>query len=120
MSDPKPRKAPAKKTAKKTAKKAPSRKTPEPAPGPVSVAEVARSGDHRATLEAIRDRLAIDLDAAGPNVSPQIAARLQAVIGELQALPVAAEQSASDDLAAKRAARRATAAAGGRAARRSQ
>ena len=45
------------------------------------------SGDHRKALIAMRDKLAADFVAAPPNVVAQVAARLQAVLEALAALP---------------------------------
>lgn len=86
---------------------------------PVSVESAAQSGDQRLALEALRDRLARDLDMAPPQVSAQLAAQLRATLAELAALPAQETKSVVDDIAARRAARRAAAiernqAAGGR------
>jgi len=70
--------------------------------------ETLRSGDHRASLEALRDLLAEQMGMADPNVVPQYAARLQAVLAELAALP-ALERTEVDDLVERRKARRAEA-----------
>ena len=70
--------------------------------------ETLRSGDHRASLEALRDLLAEQMGMADPNVVPQFAARLQAVLAELAALP-ALERTEVDDLVERRKARRAEA-----------
>lgn len=71
----------------------------------MSVAEVAASGDRRATLEAMRDKLAADFDAAPPAVVAQIAGRLSAVLLELEEIGSSRTVSAVDELNAKRAAR---------------
>jgi hypothetical protein len=73
-----------------------------------SFTETLRSGDHRASLEALRDLLAEQMGMADPNVVPQYAARLQAVLAELAALP-ALERTEVDDLVDRRKARRAAA-----------
>jgi hypothetical protein len=65
-----------------------------------------KSGDHRVALEALRDTLADALMEADPNVIAQVAARLQAVLTELAALP-AVERTEVDDLIERRKARRA-------------
>jgi len=70
--------------------------------------ETLRSGDHRASLEALRDLLAEQMGMADPNVVPQYAARLQAVLAELAALPTL-ERTEVDDLVERRKARRAEA-----------
>jgi hypothetical protein len=69
-------------------------------------AEKVKSGDQRTALEAMRDRLAEDMDGAGQNVVAQIAAQLRAVLTELAALP-AVERTEVDDLIERRKARRA-------------
>ena len=71
-------------------------------------AEIVKAGDHRASLEALRDELAESMGKADPNVKPQYAARIQAVLSELAALP-SAEKSDVDDLVERRKARRAEA-----------
>jgi hypothetical protein len=75
----------------------------------VSVIEDLKSGDHRRALTALRDILADHLVVAEPNVSAQIAARLQAVLSELDGLAPNEQASASDDIARRREARRAAA-----------
>jgi hypothetical protein len=84
---------------------------PKPAP---SFAETLKAGDHRASLEALRDELAAGMEEADPNVKPQYAARIQAVLSELAALP-RAEGSDVDDLVERRKARRTASNAGLRA-----
>ena len=64
------------------------------------------SDDHRTALVAMRNILAEHLLVAEPNVSAQIAARLQSVLAALAALPAAKEMSAVDELRAKRDRRR--------------
>lgn len=71
----------------------------------MSLVDACASGDHRAALEALRDQLAVAMEMADPNVVPQIAGRLQAVLSELAGLP-ASKGSELDDLLARRAARR--------------
>lgn len=58
-----------------------------------------------AGLEAMRDKLAADMDDASPQVVAQIAARLQAVLLELAELQEPEGVSAFDDLARRREAR---------------
>lgn len=65
-----------------------------------------KGDDHRAALTAMRDILADHLRAADPNVSAQIAARLQAVLNEIAALPPATTGGVVNDLKAERAKRR--------------
>jgi hypothetical protein len=78
----------------------------------VTVESAAQSGDRRRLLEAIRDRLARDLDMAPAAVSAQLAAQLRATSAELDALPAPEETSVLDQIAARRAARRAAALSG--------
>ncbi|MET9876566.1 hypothetical protein ABZZ36_18355 [Actinacidiphila glaucinigra] len=69
-----------------------------------------QSGDRRRALEAIRDRLAKELqDAEGRDVAP-IANQLRATIAELDALPGGKEVSPVDEFTARLEARRAEAA----------
>ena len=79
---------------------------------PRTLADVARSGDRLATLEAMRDQLADQMTVANENVVAQIAARLQAVLNDIAAIPTEVEVSTADDLARKRADRIAAAAGG--------
>jgi hypothetical protein len=67
--------------------------------------KVIRSGDRRRSLEAIRDRLAAELqDAEGRDVAP-ISKELRAVIDQLDRIPGGKEVSKRDELAARRARR---------------
>lgn len=86
-----------------------------------TIAAVVPSGDRRASLEAIRDRLALETEdtlwmrhkaechcVCGMGDGRLLAAlvkELRAVMTELAALPNGSEVSKSDDLAARRAAR---------------
>ncbi len=72
----------------------------------MSTAEEIKSGDHRRALVALRDALADHLEASEPNVVAQIAARLQAVLAELAALPSVVVLSRTDELRARRARRK--------------
>lgn len=94
--------------ARQPAKKVSARK-PAAAKKPVTVEVAAASGDQRVALEALRDRLARDLDVAPPQVSAQLAAQLRATLADLAALPAPETKSVVDDIAARRAARRAAA-----------
>ena len=67
-----------------------------------------KGDDHRAALTALRDILADHLRVADPNVSAQIAARLQSVLSEIAGLPVPAAQTASDRIREQREKRRAS------------
>lgn len=70
------------------------------------------SGDRRTALEAIRDRLAVELDGAEGRDAAGIAKELRATIAELESLPGGKAVSAVDELSARRAERRADAAGG--------
>lgn len=85
-------------------------KQPEVPAVPVSIVVAAGSGDRRAALEALRDKLARDLDEAPASVSAQLAAQFRATVAELAELPVPGERSVVDDLERRRADRRAAAA----------
>ena len=74
-----------------------------------SLPEVIASGDRRASLEAIRNKLAADLAITDGFHSAALAKQLADVIRELDSLPGGAEVSTVDDLAARRAARRSAA-----------
>jgi hypothetical protein len=77
----------------------------------VGLAAVVAQGDRRASLEAIRDHLAKELEDAPATVAvAPIAKQLADVIRELESLPGARKDSKSDELASRRAARRAKAA----------
>lgn len=79
---------------------------------------VVQSGDRRAALEAIRDRLAAEIDAgeASPRDVAALSKQLAEIVREIDNLPAAKGASPVDDLASRRAARRAEAAAPKRAA----
>ncbi|MFF0469342.1 hypothetical protein ACFYPX_18160 [Micromonospora zamorensis] len=66
-----------------------------------------RTGDRRKSLEAIRDKLAAELDDAFGRDAATIAKELTSVIREIDTLPVGGAESILDQLAKKRAARRA-------------
>ena len=76
---------------------------PKP-PDPVTIAQAAATGDRRQTLEAMRAKLAADMDDAPPAVVAQIAGRLSAVMVEIDELG-GKQVSSVDDLTAKRDAR---------------
>ena len=68
------------------------------------------SGDRRKALEAIRDKLAVELHDTPGKDAAALAKELRAVISELDGLPGGKERSAVDELAARRANRLADAA----------
>jgi hypothetical protein len=80
--------------------------------------EVIAAGNTRESLEAMRDELAAAMAQAPATVIAQIAARLQAVIEALDALPKAKKVTRADQLAKQRTRRRAAAASGASARRR--
>lgn len=84
----------------------PSQRQSASVSGPDLVAAVT-SGGRRRSLEAIRDRLASDLEAAVGRDAAVIAKELRAVIDAIDKLPPAREVSTVDQLAARRKARRA-------------
>lgn len=65
------------------------------------IGDIARTGNTRKTLEAMRDKLADDMDAAPPAVVAQVAARLQAVLTQLESLG-SEKVSVLDELANRR------------------
>jgi hypothetical protein len=75
---------------------APSERTPVKA---LTVAEAAASGDHRALLVAMRERIATAV--ASSNTSPRdlaaLTRRLQDIAKEIEALDLRAKQEASHD-----------------------
>jgi hypothetical protein len=74
-----------------------------------TVATPAASGDYPATLAALRDRLAREIDRADqPRDVAVLSARLADVLAQLQAVKPA-EKSVKDELAKKRTQRRAAA-----------
>jgi hypothetical protein len=71
-------------------------------PKPTGIAAVAAQGDRLATLEAMRDRLAADMDVAPPTVSAQLAAQLSKVLAEIAELSKSKKVSSIDELAKRR------------------
>lgn len=49
----------------------------------MSIHSAATSGDRRRTLEEIRDRLALAMDLAEPNMLPQLSGQLRTTLAEL-------------------------------------
>lgn len=91
-------------TRKAAPRKAPARK---PA-APKSLRQVVAEGDRRASLEALRDRLASLLDTSERDHAA-LARQLSNVLRELDELPNPAEESKVDEIQARRAARLASA-----------
>lgn len=74
--------------------------------------DIVRSGDRRASLEALRDHLAARLDDdPHPRDAAPLAQRLADVLATLADLPESGGKSVVDELTAKRARRQAEAAA---------
>jgi hypothetical protein len=87
-----------------SAKRSPSAKRQQ------TLASVAQRGDHAATLRALRNKLAREIDQCEqPRDIAPLAARLTDVMAQLEAIK-APTTSKRDDLARKRAARRKAAA----------
>ena len=76
---------------------------------PLSLREVVAAGDRRASLEALRDRLATLLETTERDHAA-IARQLTIVLREIDELPNPAEESKVDDIQARRLARLAKAA----------
>jgi hypothetical protein len=76
--------------------------------------DIAAAGDTLATLEAMRDRIAADLDECeNPRDKPALYLRLEATVRLIAELrPPAQEGDSVDEIAARRAARRSGAAPG--------
>jgi hypothetical protein len=72
------------------------------------IADAAATGDRRRTLEAMRNKLAVDMDEAPPAVVAQIAGRLSAILAELDDLGTPGRTSALDELEKRRQDRLAT------------
>lgn len=68
------------------------------------LAAVVQGGDRRKSLEALRDRLAADIDSADARLVPALAKQLVDVLRDIEGLREP-EGSALDDLAARRVAR---------------
>lgn len=62
--------------------------------------------DQRTALEAIRDRLALELEGAGGRDVASIARELRLTLAEIENLPSKREESKVDDLTARREQRR--------------
>lgn len=73
-----------------------------------NLAKVVKGGDRRAALEALRDRLAQELDECEYTRDlPALALRLTDVLAQLDDLPPASGGGAADVIAARRRQRRA-------------
>jgi len=68
----------------------------------MTIQAAAATNDRRATLIAMRDKLAADMDEAPPAVVAQIAGRLAAVLEEIDGLPDAQKVSPLDELNRRR------------------
>lgn len=74
----------------------------------MSVSAAAASGSRRKLLEALRDKLAVELETAGSGVVAQIASQLRATVEELEGLPLE-RGSVIDEIATRRKGRSAKA-----------
>ena len=68
----------------------------------MTIADTAATGDELATLRAMRDKLAADMDVAPPAVVAQISGRLEAVLKRITELGGAGEATLDDVLADRR------------------
>lgn len=75
---------------------------------------VLRQGDRRKSLEALREKLAAELDQAVGRDIAAIAKELRNVVDAIDAIPISREESVVDQLADEVAAQRAKRKAGGR------
>lgn len=76
---------------------------PDGPPPPLS--EVAATGDQGATLRALRDRLALQIDATdSARDVAQLGALLDKVLDRIAAMPAEKKGTALDELASRRAA----------------
>jgi hypothetical protein len=71
------------------------------------IAGVAQGGDRLATLTALRDRLAQDIDEThDPREVAALVLRLTDVLQQIDAMPTSQQMSAADEIAERRATRR--------------
>jgi hypothetical protein len=68
-------------------------------------------GDHKASLEALRDRLAVEIERCEGSAVAALAKQLSDVLAKLAAMPNQREKSPVDELSRRRTTRRAKAAA---------
>lgn len=74
----------------------------------MSISEAAESGKRVVVLEALRARLAAEIDACEtPKELPALVLRLTDVLEQLDSMPTSEQVSAADEIAERRAARRA-------------
>lgn len=74
-----------------------------------ALAAVVAGGDQRASLEALRDRLAAAVDFAEPRELAPLARQLSLVLAEIAALPDASARNPINEIAERAAAKRALA-----------
>jgi hypothetical protein len=72
----------------------------------MGLVEAAASGDKRATLIALRDRLAQEIEQAGARDLAPLSRQLTDVLNQLDEFPNEKEVSAADDIAKRREERR--------------
>ncbi len=68
----------------------------------MTIAAAASTDARRATLIAMRDKLARDMDDAPPAVVAQIAGRLAAILAEIDSIAATGERSLADELKQRR------------------
>lgn len=66
------------------------------------LSDTVAAGDHRASLEALRDHLASALEMADVDKKAPLAKQLADVLRDLSTMPAAKGRSSLDDLAARR------------------
>ncbi|HWU23079.1 MAG TPA: hypothetical protein VN088_16195 [Nocardioides sp.] len=88
---------------------------PSPKRRPMTLAAVVRNGDEGASLRALRDRLATEIDSCDSKRDvAALASRLVDVLERLAAMtPVEAKETPLDEVAARRAAAAGASGAGG-------
>ncbi len=88
------------------------------------LAATAKTGDLRATLEAMRDKLASDMEAAEPQMVAQISGQLRQVLSDIASLPAERPdgvlKGAGDELAKLRQSKTGPTTAAGAASRKSR
>lgn len=68
----------------------------------MSILEAAQSGDRRATLEAMRDKLSRSMDEADSNVAANLSGQLRGVLAELADLGAVGKAVKRNELGERR------------------
>jgi hypothetical protein len=77
-------------------------------PGRVSISDAVSTGNRVVVLEALRSRLAQEIDLCdSPKELPALVLRLTDVLTQLDSMPSTEQVSAADEIAERRASRRA-------------